>query len=146
MTWPWFRKKREREKNEWRGVTISLREGGQGHPTPIHTHNPTPYTFIYTQEVSKSLIFPLVTRSPLRTDGWMDGRTWRVTCPQLKKDSNRDIPSGLKRGLFFFNQQKKMSARDDSSVKTNEESVRALKSQNSPEPSLLQAKLRSLIQ
>ena len=23
--------------NKWRGVTISLRTGGQGHPTPIHT-------------------------------------------------------------------------------------------------------------
>ena len=28
--------------NKWRGFTISLRMGGQGHPTLIHTPNPTP--------------------------------------------------------------------------------------------------------
>ena len=30
-------KKTDTWKNKWRRVTISLRTGGQGHPTPIHT-------------------------------------------------------------------------------------------------------------
>ena len=38
----WIGNERDAEKNKWRGVTISLRTGGQGHPTPIPTPNPTP--------------------------------------------------------------------------------------------------------
>ena len=35
------------KRNKWRGVTISLRTGGQWHPTPIHNPTPTPYTNIH---------------------------------------------------------------------------------------------------
>ena len=62
----------EHTNNKVRGVTISLRTGGQGHLTPIHTPNPTPYTNI--EKVSKTLIFPLFD-SITSTDQPTDGRT-----------------------------------------------------------------------
>ena len=45
-------KYQKRHKNKWRRVTISLRTGGQGQPTPIHTQcptNPPPNTDTYTK-------------------------------------------------------------------------------------------------
>ena len=66
----------------WRGGTISLRTGGRGHPTPILTPNPTPYTNIYKKYPKRSF-FHFSTRSPLRTNGRTDGRTKPlVACPK----------------------------------------------------------------
>ena len=39
-------------KNKWRGVTILLRMGGQGHPTPIHIPCPPPrHTYTGTESI-----------------------------------------------------------------------------------------------
>ena len=38
------------ERNKWREVTISLRTGGQGHPTPIHIPS-LPHTQTYTESI-----------------------------------------------------------------------------------------------
>ena len=73
--------------NKWRGVTISLRTGGQGHPTPIHTPNPTPYTNIHKKYPKRSF-FHFSTRSPLWTNGPTDGR--------MDKASYRDAWTYLK--------------------------------------------------
>ena len=42
-------------KNKWRGVTISLRTGGQGQPTPIHTQRPTQPPFQH-RHIHKKLL------------------------------------------------------------------------------------------
>ena len=34
-------KKHDKQGTKWRGVTVSLQMGGQGHPTPIHTPTPS---------------------------------------------------------------------------------------------------------
>ena len=79
-------------KSKWRGVTISLRTGGQGHqPHPNHTPNPPP-THSHTNNTNWSIINTRFSRfqleRDLRTDGPTDGRTdkasYRVACPQLK--------------------------------------------------------------
>ena len=49
--------------NKWRGVTISLRTGGQGYPTPIHTPIPTPHTNMH-KKYCLTLVFHFSTRSP----------------------------------------------------------------------------------
>ena len=81
------------ERNKWRRVTISLRTGGQGQPTPIHTQGPFQLvaTQTNTRKASKTLVFPLFdlcSRTNGPTDRWTDGRTdkatYRVACPQLK--------------------------------------------------------------
>ena len=71
----WKRKReREKEKNKWRGVTISLRTGGQGRPTPIHTLTHPQYSNIHKKYLKRS--FPhFSTRWPLPTDQRTDGQT-----------------------------------------------------------------------
>ena len=64
------------------GVTITLRTGGQGRPTPIHIQVPPP-TPNQTQ-ASKKLVFVL-------TNGPMDGPANRRTDSQT--DQRTDIPS-----------------------------------------------------
>ena len=101
---------RIRDINKWRGVTISLRTGGQGRPTPIHTPNPRTHLNIQKKYLKRSFLHFFVRSLPTdwptrwtdgrtdrrmdgRTDGWMDGRTdrwagkasYRVACLQLKK-------------------------------------------------------------
>ena len=66
-------------ENKWRGVTISLRTGGQGHPTPIHTP-----THLQHSNIHKKY--------------WKDGRTdkasYRVARLQLKsKQGQTDGPT-----------------------------------------------------
>ena len=89
-------------------VTISLRTGGQGQPTPIHTQRPTQPPFQH-RHIHKKLLkcsfshFSTRGHGPTdgRTDQWTngptdqrtngptDGRThkasYRVACPHLKK-------------------------------------------------------------
>ena len=64
-------------KNKWRGITVLLRTGGQGHPTPIHTHTHPQYSNIHKKYQKRSFSH-VSTRWP-RTDWWtngrMDGRT-----------------------------------------------------------------------
>ena len=64
-----FQKGKKERKNNWRGVTISLRTGGQGHPTPIHTPSPP---HIHKIHLKRSL-FHFLTRgygpTGQRTDG-----------------------------------------------------------------------------
>ena len=67
--------------NKGYGVTISLRMVGQGHTTPIHTPNLTPYTNIQ-KKYPKHSFLRFSTRSS-QTDGqanrpkdqWTDGPT-----------------------------------------------------------------------
>ena len=77
----------EEGENKWRGVTISLQMGGQGHPIPNHTPTPTPHTCIH-EKYPKRSFFHFSAQSPLRTNGWTDGRTDgrtdKASCPQLK--------------------------------------------------------------
>ena len=58
--------------NKWSGVTLPLRTGGQGHPTPNHTPTP-PQTIKHTQKVFKNACFS--TFRLMLTDGLTDGRT-----------------------------------------------------------------------
>ena len=73
--------------NKWRGVTILLQMGGQGHPTPIHTRT---LTHKHTQKVFKMRIFPLSDSiimdqwTDWRMDGPTDKASYWVACPQLK--------------------------------------------------------------
>ena len=69
----------QKSNNKWRGVTIWLRTGGQGHPTLIHMPTPTSHTQKY-KKVSYMLVFPLWWP---RTNRRTDGRTDKA-CPQLK--------------------------------------------------------------
>ena len=64
-------------------VTISLRTGGQGRPTPIHI--PTPPT--KHKHLQRSF-YHFSTLAHGRTDGRTNGQkaSNRVACPQLKKD------------------------------------------------------------
>ena len=55
--------------NKWSGVTILLRMGGQGPPTPIHSSNLTPYPITHGK-YPKRLFFHFSTRSPL-VDSWL---------------------------------------------------------------------------
>ena len=74
MSWKVSKKEREAfpmafmQLNKWRGVTILLRTGGQGHPTPIHT--PTP-TLTLSNKLFNMRIFPLfdLIITGQRTDG-----------------------------------------------------------------------------
>ena len=76
--------------NKWRRVTISLRMGGQGHPTPCLTPpqslTPLPHTHIHsiTTAAAKMHVFRVFNSSV--ADRWTNGRTkpLRVACPQLK--------------------------------------------------------------
>ena len=76
---------RDRKKNKWRGLTISLWTGGQGRPTPIHTPRPIqpPSQHRHIQKASKTLVFPLFD-SCLRTNGPTDRRTDGRTESPLK--------------------------------------------------------------
>ena len=65
--------KRLSTKNKWRPVTISLRTGGQGHPTPIHTQTHPPHSNLLKKYLKRSFSH-FSTRSP-RTNGRTDGRT-----------------------------------------------------------------------
>ena len=76
--------------NKWRGVTISLRTGGQGHPTPIHTQIHPQHSNIQKKYRKRSFSH-FSTRWPptdgptdQRTDGRTDKASYRVACPQLK--------------------------------------------------------------
>ena len=74
----------KRNKNKWRGVTISLRTGGQGHPTP----SLFPTTFLtHTNNSNCSIINTRFSCFQLERDGLTDRRTdiasYRVACPQL---------------------------------------------------------------
>ena len=65
--------------NKWRGVTISLRTGGQGHPTP----NYIPCPSHMHKKPSKMLIFALFDSCP-RTNGPTDRRTDGRTKPLIE--------------------------------------------------------------
>ena len=58
--------------NKWRGVTISLRMGGQGHPTPIHTPCPS---HKHKKNHQKRSISYFLTRVHRPTDQQMDGQS-----------------------------------------------------------------------
>ena len=62
-----------KKRNKWRGVTTSLRTGGQEHPTPIHTQTPPPY--ILKMHLNGFLPhFQLRARDPMtHYVSWMDG-------------------------------------------------------------------------
>ena len=78
------------KKNKWRGVTILMWTGGQGHPTPNHTQTHPQHSNI-CKKYQKCEFSQFSTRWP-RTNGPTDGRTdgptdkasYRVACPQLK--------------------------------------------------------------
>ena len=69
-------KKHDKQGNKWRGVTILLRTGGQGHPTPIHTPSPT---HIHKKHLKRS--FP---HFSTRGHGPTDQRTDRRTKPLIE--------------------------------------------------------------
>ena len=71
-------------KNKWRGVTMSLRTGGQGHPIPIHTSTHPPHANLHKKYQKRSFSY-LSTWWTWRTNGWTDGQ--KVACPQLKSSS-----------------------------------------------------------
>ena len=45
--------------NKWRGIKLSLRMGGQGHPTPINTPRLLPLINTHTQRAYETFIFRL---------------------------------------------------------------------------------------
>ena len=85
-------------QNKWRWVTISLRTGGQGHPTPSLTPTTPPNTLTHKQyqlQHQKYAFFAFSTRTwqlerDGRTNGPTNGRTdkasYRVAWPQLKNE------------------------------------------------------------
>ena len=79
------------KNNKWRGVTISLRTGGQGHPTPIHTPTHPQHSNIHKKY--RKRLFSHFSTCALRTDGptdqRMDKASYRVACPQLKSKQTR---------------------------------------------------------
>ena len=85
--------------NKKRGVTISLRTGGQGHPNPIHPYHTLPYpTYPYTQTIttaaSEMRVFALL--NPIiidgRTNGLMEGRkiSWLMSFFRIVAASDRE--------------------------------------------------------
>ena len=69
--------------NKWRGVTISLLTGGQGHPTPSFTPTPPPNTHNNHCSIinARFLRFQLERDRP--TDQRMDKGSYRGASPQL---------------------------------------------------------------
>ena len=79
--------------NKWRGVTTSLRTGGQGQPTPIHTQRSTQPPFQHRHiHIHKKLLKHSFSHFSTHADGPMDRRTdkasYRVACPQLNSSIN----------------------------------------------------------
>ena len=78
--------------NMWRGVTISFRTGGQGHPTPIHTQTPSPtHRQIQSVENARFATFQLDHHK------WMDGPTDQRTDQRTEKVPYRVAFPGQKR-------------------------------------------------
>ena len=70
-------KKDQIKGNKWRGVTISLRTGGQGQPTLIHAQHPTKQPFKYRHIHRKLQNARFLTFRLVFTDWWTDRRTDR---------------------------------------------------------------------
>ena len=117
--WIFEWKKWPSKRNKWRGVTTSLRTGGQGHPTPIHTQRLTQPPFQHRhihKKLLKRSFSHFLTRAQDRTDRptdqWSNGPTdqhtdkgsYRVACPQLKRKGNlfsigyQEIPQSAGKG------------------------------------------------
>ena len=75
----------KRWKNRWRGVTISLRTGGQEHTTPIYT---LPHSMLTHTHKRLDHHWPTDQRTDGQTNGPTDQRTdkasYIIACPQLK--------------------------------------------------------------
>ena len=74
-------------------VTITLRTGGQGRPTPVHTQRPTQPPFQHRhllKKVLKRSFSRFSTRAHVRTDSQMDRPTDRLT--NRRTDQQTDQP------------------------------------------------------
>ena len=71
--------------NKWRRVTMSLRTGGQGYPTPIHSPTHLQPSNIHKKYWKRSFS----TRSPWRTDGRTDGQSLLWSCVFATKKCNK---------------------------------------------------------
>ena len=76
-----------KEMSKWRGVTLSLWTGGEGHPTPFNTPTHPQHSNIQ-KDCWKRSFSHFSTRSPWQMDQQMDQQTdkasYRVACPQVK--------------------------------------------------------------
>ena len=96
--------------NEWRGVTILLRKGGQGFTTPIHTlaHPTHTHTDNHKRSMKIARFRTFQLDHHVWTDRRMNGPMYRRTdkasyifaCPQLKKVSFKNWHFTNRRPFF----------------------------------------------